>query len=51
MDRQQVLDTLNAHKDRLDELEAVAPATPWHQIRGIRNAVIHEYFRVDVETV
>lgn len=35
----------------LDELEAVAPATPWQQIRGMRNAVIHEYFRVDVETV
>lgn len=33
------------------EFEAADPATPWHQIRGMRNAVIHEYFRVDVETV
>ncbi|MGK7889757.1 MAG: DUF86 domain-containing protein [Leptolyngbyaceae cyanobacterium] len=35
----------------IDELEAADPATPWHQIRGMRNAVIHEYFRVDVGTV
>lgn len=35
----------------IDELEAANPATPWHQIRGMRNAVIHEYFRVDVETI
>ncbi|WP_008316381.1 DUF86 domain-containing protein [Leptolyngbya sp. PCC 6406] len=35
----------------IDELDAADPATPWHQIRGMRNAVIHEYFRVDVETV
>lgn len=34
-----------------DELIAADSATPWHQIRGMRNAVIHEYFRVDVETV
>jgi len=35
----------------IDELEAADPVTPWHQIRGMRNAVIHEYFRVEVETV
>ena len=35
----------------IDELEAADSATPWHEIRGMRNAVIHEYFRVDVETV
>lgn len=35
----------------IDELEATAPATPWRQIRGMRNAVIHEYFRVEIETV
>lgn len=35
----------------IDELEVADPATPWHQIRGMRNAVIHEYFWVDVETV
>lgn len=35
----------------IDELEVADPVTPWHQIRGMRNAVIHEYFRVDVETV
>lgn len=32
-------------------LSSTDPETPWHQIRGMRNAVIHEYFRVDVETV
>jgi uncharacterized protein with HEPN domain len=35
----------------IDDLEAADPAIPWQQIRGMRNAVIHEYFRVDVETV
>lgn len=35
----------------INELEEADSATPWHQIRGMRNAVIHEYFRVDVETV
>ena len=35
----------------IDDLEAADPETPWHQIRGMRNAVIHQYFRVDVETV
>lgn len=35
----------------MGELAAADPATPWHQIREMRNAVIHEYFRVDVETV
>jgi uncharacterized protein with HEPN domain len=33
----------------IDDLEAAEPQMPWHQIRGMRNAVIHEYFRVDVE--
>lgn len=32
----------------IGELETVDPATAWHQIRGMRNAVIHEYFRLDV---
>ncbi|MEM9816646.1 MAG: HepT-like ribonuclease domain-containing protein [Cyanobacteria bacterium P01_D01_bin.6] len=35
----------------IDELEAADSATPWHQIRGMRNAVIHEYFRMEVDTV
>ena len=33
------------------DLEAAEPTIPWHQIRGMRNAVIHEYFRVDVEII
>ena len=33
------------------DLEAAAPEVSWHQIKGMRNAVIHEYFRVDLEIV
>lgn len=33
------------------DLEAAEPTIPWHQIRGMRNAVIHEYFRVDIEII
>jgi uncharacterized protein with HEPN domain len=35
----------------IDELKGVDPLTAWHQIRGMRNAVIHEYFQVDLEMV
>lgn len=27
------------------------PEIPWHQMKGIRNILIHEYFGVDSETV
>ncbi len=30
-----------------DEVKSAAPATPWMSIAGLRNIVIHEYFRVD----
>jgi len=35
----------------ISDLEAAEPKMPWHKIRGMRNAVIHEYFRVDLEIV
>jgi uncharacterized protein with HEPN domain len=35
----------------VEELEAADPLTPWRQIRGMRNMVIHEYFQVDLEIV
>ena len=35
----------------INDLEAAEPKTLWHQIRGMRNAVIHEYFQVDMEIV
>jgi uncharacterized protein with HEPN domain len=35
----------------IDDLEVADPMTAWHQIRGMRNAVIHEYFQVDLEMV
>lgn len=30
-----------------DEEKARMPAVPWDAISGLRNVVIHEYFRVD----
>lgn len=27
------------------------PATPWHSIAGLRNIVIHEYFRINAKTI
>ncbi len=35
----------------ITDLEVAEPTMPWHQIRGMRNAVIHEYFQVDVEVI
>ena len=33
------------------DLETADSTMPWQQIRGMRNAVIHEYFQVDLEIV
>ncbi|MGH8959977.1 MAG: HepT-like ribonuclease domain-containing protein [Jatrophihabitantaceae bacterium] len=30
-----------------DEVKSAEPNTPWMSIAGLRNIVIHEYFRVD----
>ncbi|MGB2925044.1 MAG: HepT-like ribonuclease domain-containing protein [Limnothrix sp.] len=35
----------------ISELEMADPTMPWEQIRGMRNMVIHEYFRVDVAII
>ena len=35
----------------MDELEKEDPQIPWVQIRGMRNMVIHEYFRVDAAMI
>jgi uncharacterized protein with HEPN domain len=35
----------------ISELEVADPTMPWHQVRAMRNVVIHEYFRVDVEVI
>ena len=29
--------------------EVIDPAMPWKEIQGMRNMIIHEYFRVDTE--
>jgi uncharacterized protein with HEPN domain len=33
------------------EVEAQYPAVPWQAMRGMRNFIIHEYPRVDPETI
>ncbi|MEC4804325.1 MAG: HepT-like ribonuclease domain-containing protein [Jaaginema sp. PMC 1079.18] len=35
----------------VSELEAAESRIPWYQIRGMRNIVIHEYFRVDIQMI
>lgn len=35
----------------LDTLESLSANIPWRDIRGMRNAVIHEYFQVDLEII
>lgn len=35
----------------LDTLESLSETIPWRDIRGMRNAVIHEYFQVDLEII
>jgi uncharacterized protein with HEPN domain len=34
-----------------DEIKTTEPATPWASIAGLRNIVIHEYFRVDSDLI
>jgi uncharacterized protein with HEPN domain len=34
-----------------DETRRAHPAIPWEQIAGMRNRLIHEYFRIDLATV
>ena len=34
-----------------DELKAAHPEIPWHEMVGMRNRLIHEYFRVSLQTV
>lgn len=33
------------------DARALSPETPWASISGLRNVVVHEYFRVDRELV
>jgi len=35
----------------IDELEKQDSNIPWSQIRGMRNMIIHEYFRVDLAMI
>jgi uncharacterized protein with HEPN domain len=34
-----------------DPAKAALPTLPWHQMMGLRNRVIHEYDRVDLQIV
>lgn len=33
------------------DVKSLAPAVPWASIAGLRNVVVHEYFRVDAATI
>ena len=35
----------------LPEIESLYPEIPWVDIRGIRNLIIHEYFRVNLNII
>ena len=35
----------------LPEVELLSPEIPWVDIRGIRNLIIHEYFRVNLNII
>jgi len=35
----------------IDKLEKVDSNIPWSQIKGLRNMVIHEYFRLDLSII
>jgi len=34
-----------------DETKAKAPETPWPQIRGMRNRLIHAYYEIDLDVL
>ncbi|MGA2569934.1 MAG: HepT-like ribonuclease domain-containing protein [Terracidiphilus sp.] len=34
-----------------EEIRALAPGIPWHQIAGMRNVLVHGYFEVDTDLV
>jgi uncharacterized protein with HEPN domain len=34
-----------------EEIRALAPAIPWHQIAGMRNVLVHGYFEIDIDLV
>lgn len=35
----------------INDLKLANPTMPWTEIRGMRNAIVHEYFQVDVELI
>jgi uncharacterized protein with HEPN domain len=34
-----------------EDVRALAPEVPWHQIAGMRNVLVHGYFEVDTDLV
>lgn len=34
-----------------EDVKAKSPETPWASIAGLRNIVVHEYFRVDADMI
>jgi uncharacterized protein with HEPN domain len=33
------------------EIQALAPEIPWHQVKGMRNEIVHGYWQIDFTTV
>jgi uncharacterized protein with HEPN domain len=40
-----------AAKALSEQTRKLFPSTPWHSIAGLRNIVIHEYFRIDAKII
>jgi len=34
-----------------EEIRALAPEIPWHQLAGMRNILVHGYFEIDTDLV
>ncbi|OGO70698.1 MAG: hypothetical protein A2Z37_15080 [Chloroflexi bacterium RBG_19FT_COMBO_62_14] len=40
-----------ATKHLSQDIRSLSPATPWHDIAGMRDKLIHDYFEVDLHRV
>jgi len=34
-----------------EEIQGIHPEVPWYKMKGMRNIMVHEYFRVDTKIV
>ncbi len=45
------IEILGEASNMLTEESTIHPKTPWKQVNGIRNYIVHEYFQVDNNVV